>query len=103
MEALVDLPSAATESVHHITTLLNTTNEAIIVFKALACPYDHWDHLLIYFMESKLAPATRLDCEKERNEDNAFAIFADIKKFLESRIPSLDSADLIACVHQPER
>ena len=96
MKALVNLLSASRESVTHLNTLLNTTKESINVFKSLERLVDSWDDILVYFIESKLSPETRLDwakgSERER-KSNEFAKHKELCNFLETRIKTLDRVD----------
>ena len=96
MKALVNLPSASRESVTHLNILLNTTKESINVFMSLGCLVDSWDDILVYFIESKLSPETRLDWAKDRERErksNEFAKYKELCNFLEMRIKTLDRVD----------
>lgn len=98
MNAVSSLPAAAKERVAHLNQLLNTANESCNAFKALSLPWEHWDDVIIYFLKSKLAPATRIDWVKEIEKTSAdsttdFPKFATFKTFLEDRIRTLDLVD----------
>lgn len=95
MKALSSLPSASKETVVHINQLLNTTNESINTFHALERPVEHWDDILIHFVESKLAPQTRMDWIKaiESKKKVEFPKYDELKKFLEDRVRTLDLVD----------
>ncbi|XP_031784830.1 uncharacterized protein LOC103316094 [Nasonia vitripennis] len=99
MKALSTLPSAAKEYVSHINQLLNTTNESINTFRALGRPVEHWDDVLIHFIECKLAPTTRMDWVKEIESKKSskmadeFPTYEELRKFLEDRVQTLDIAD----------
>ncbi|XP_076285566.1 uncharacterized protein LOC143211619 [Lasioglossum baleicum] len=92
MQAVTGTEASDEETGTHINQLLNTTNESINVFRTLGLPVEHWDAVLIYFIESKLATPTRLDWarELEKKKNNEFPTFAEFKYFLEDRIRTLD-------------
>ena len=92
MQALVNLPAATTECVHHLSQLLNTVNESINTFTSLDRSVGKWDDVLIFFIESKLAASTRMDWAKEveRKAPTGFPVYKDIRTFIEDRIRTLD-------------
>ncbi|XP_039309111.1 uncharacterized protein LOC105208015 [Solenopsis invicta] len=87
----------AKETSAHLNGLLNTTNESINAFKSLKLPVEHWDMVFIQCIESKLAPATRMDWAKqvETLQDGFFPKFELFKKFLEDRIQTLDRVEAV--------
>ncbi|XP_011164919.1 uncharacterized protein LOC105199479 [Solenopsis invicta] len=95
--ALLTLPLSAKETSAHLSGLLNTTNESINAFKSLKLPVEHWDMVFIQCIESKLAPATRMDWTKEVEtfQDGFFPKFELFKKFLEDRIQTLDRIEAV--------
>ena len=73
MQALVLLPTSSTESVKHLSQLLNTVNESVNTFTSLERPVTKWDDILVYFIESKLAVTTRLDwIQRLRGKNSIF-------------------------------
>lgn len=95
MKALSTLPLSNKESVAHINQLLNTTTESINTFRALGRPVEHWNDVLIHFIECKLAPQTRMDWVKdvERKKTAEFPKYEELRKFLEDRVQTLDLVD----------
>ena len=91
MQTLVQLPTSSTESVRHLSQLLNTVNESVNTFTSLERPVTKWDDILVYFIESKLAVTTRLDWVKEVERRKLdFPKYSDLQTFLEDRIRTLD-------------
>ncbi|XP_076657893.1 uncharacterized protein LOC143362007 [Halictus rubicundus] len=98
MNALDNLPTSTRETSEHINMLLNTANESINTFRALDRPVQHWDDILVYFVESKLAPSTRLEWAKNiEHASNDFPKFAQLKVYLENKVRMLDLFDTESC------
>jgi len=93
--ALLTLPSSAQETSAHLSSLLN---KSINAFKLLKLPVEHWDMVFIQCIESKLAPASRMDWVKqiETIQDGSFPKFDCFKRFLEDRIQTLDRVEAVS-------
>ena len=96
MQSLEELSPANRESADHLSSLLNTVEESIAIFKDLKRPIDHWDDQFNYWIISRLSNYTRLGWIKhaEASRFGDFPEYKYLKSFLQRRIRSLEFENL---------
>jgi len=60
----------------------------------LGSPVEHWDHILVGYMELKLSPETAREWDKSLGKSKEFASYEDMYEFLTVRTrPRLGTSD----------
>lgn len=86
---LVHLPQIHSENASDLRTLRNHANAAIQALKNLGRPTDTWDDLLVFLVSERFDQASRRAWNLLKGDSTDPLSYAELDKFLESRIRDL--------------
>ncbi|CAB0037057.1 unnamed protein product [Trichogramma brassicae] len=93
MKRLLYMPKAVKKSVEEYTRLLDTTNECRRGLRSLGKPVEHWDRWFVSIIVFNLDNQTRELWEQHLPADGVPPTYDKLIKFLENRVPALDTAN----------
>lgn len=94
LTTIFDLPSMVKENSHELRQIADGAAKHVRALKALKCPADSWDDILIYILTSKLDNVTRPAWQTSR-ETAAMPTLAQFLKFLNHKGGSLETSGKI--------
>lgn len=94
LERLLSKTKIEVRSSKELNNLLNTTTECIEALKALGCPVDGWDKIIVHTMTQRLDSVTREAWEIEIGSTNVFPKFSELQKFITARARALESIEM---------
>ncbi|XP_076660479.1 uncharacterized protein LOC143363835 [Halictus rubicundus] len=96
IQTLHSLPHVSTESASDLTSLRDKANTAIQALRNLGRPVDTWDDLLVFLIVARLDRSSRKAWELQLGASTDYPTYAELEKFLESRIRALDALQPIS-------
>lgn len=84
LDALLKLPKLTLESHEGIRSMVDTTNSATRQLRVLGSPVEHWDHILVYLLLSRMPPRT-LTQWNTANDLMEMPTLEEVLKFLNTR------------------
>ena len=90
ISSIFNIPTMQRENHTALRSLLDGTSKHIRALKALGCPTDHWSHLLLHIIVSKLDHNTIKEWETSL-EGTEPPAFATLTKFLNQRCQALET------------
>ncbi|XP_011258374.2 uncharacterized protein LOC105252613 [Camponotus floridanus] len=90
LQTLFSLSPVSSETFKDLQTLRDTTNMSIQALKNLGCPVDRWSEILVFLISQKLDKSSRKAWELRLGETVDYPPYAELDKFLESRIRALE-------------
>ncbi|XP_076299887.1 uncharacterized protein LOC143218543 [Lasioglossum baleicum] len=91
LSSLFSLQHVTQQSANQIKSLLGGVKETLGALRSLGCPTDSWDCLIVYMVTNKLDPETLMDWEQQIAAETTPATFAELEKYLLSRIRALEA------------
>lgn len=94
LQALVNIPCVTSQSVPELRTLRDKTQEAYTALLNLKHPVKQWEDLLVFLTVSKLDKTIRRDWEISLGDGTEIPTYAELDKFVSSRIRALEAFSL---------
>lgn len=93
LSALFATRKVKTECSDELKRLFGDVKEALGALEALDCPVNHWNHIVVFMVVRKLDAESLKDWEKTLGANTTPPSFADLEKFLNYRIHTLEALE----------
>lgn len=96
LDKLFNIKPLQTKSAHGLRMLLATVIESTGALRALSCPMDAWDSLLLHFLVRRLDPNTREAWEMKHGSSTSYPTFTQFEEFVVGRSRALENLEVSA-------
>lgn len=84
LDALHKLPKASSETQEGLRSMIDTANRVTRQLRVAGSPVDHWDHVMVYMLVSRMPPRTLTNWETTQDLE-AMPTLEDVLRYLERR------------------